>query len=235
MSLSRLLACTVAMAVLAACTTGATPPVAGGPRATPTVQTSPEPTTTPVISPTPPAVPSPHPLVIPRPTMPFVRCDTKDLEMRLVSLGAAAGNIAATIEVRNKSQHGCDLYGYAGLQLLDAHGRALPTHAIRSTTSFFLSEPAVAQIVGLPAGTVPIRKIPFDPMHPVPEVPGHAYVPLSWEDVLTPCSTAVQLKVTPPDAYTSLTISAADLFSPAMNVCPDGTIWVNPTRAAVRA
>ncbi|HEY8815602.1 MAG TPA: DUF4232 domain-containing protein [Candidatus Dormibacteraeota bacterium] len=167
--------------------------------------------------------------------MPFVRCDTKDLEMQLVTLGAAAGNISATIEVRNKSQHECDLYGYAGLQLLDANGRPLPTHAIWSTTSFFLQSPVVAQIVGLPAGTVPISRTPFDPMHPVPEVAGHAYVPISWEDVVSPCSTAGQLKVTPPDAHTSLTISAADRYSPVMYVCPNGTIWVNPTRAAVRA
>ena len=150
-------------------------------------------------------------------------------------LGAAAGNISATIEVRNKSQHDCDLYGYAGLQLLDAHARPLPTHVIWSTTSFFLQSPAVAQIVGLPAGTVPISRIPFDPMHPVSEVPGHAYVPISWEDVVSPCSKAAQLKVTPPDAFTSLTISAADLFAPLMYVCPNGTIFVNPTRAAVRA
>jgi hypothetical protein len=155
--------------------------------------------------------------------------------MRLVSLGAAAGNIAATIEVRNKSQHACDLYGYAGLLLLDARGRPLPTHAIWSTTSFFLASPAVAQIVGLPAGTVPISKIPFDPMHPVPEVPGHAYIPISWEDVVTPCSTAAQLKVTPPDAYTSMIISASYRLGPVMDVCPNGTIWINPTRVAMRA
>ena len=155
--------------------------------------------------------------------------------MRLVTLGAAAGNISATIEVRNKSRRDCDLYGYAGLQLLGAHGRPLPTHVIWSTTSFFLASPAVAQIVGLPAGTVPISRIPFDPMHPASEVPGHAYVPLSWEDVVSPCSNAAQLKVTPPDASTSLTISAADLFAPLMYVCPDGLIYVNPTRVAVRA
>lgn len=235
MSLSGLASGTFAMVLLAACTTGATPPVAAGPSPTPVVQTSPEPTTTPGSSPTPTAVPSPRALVIPKPTMPFVRCDTKDLEMEFIWLGAAAGNIAATIEVRNKSQHACDLYGYAGLLLLDGHSRPLPTHAIWSTTSFFLSSPAVPQIVGMPAGTVPISKIPFDPMHPVPEVPGHAYIPLSWEDVVTPCSTAARLKVTPPDAYTSLTISAADRFTSAMDVCPDGTIWINPTRAALRA
>jgi Protein of unknown function (DUF4232) len=235
MILSRLLAGAFSIALLVACTTGTAPPVAGRLSPTPAFQTSPEPTSTPVISPSAILPPGPRPLVIPSPRTPFFRCDTPDLEMRLVTLGAAAGNISATIEVRNKSQHDCDLYGYAGLQLRDAHGRPLPTHVIWSTTSFFLSSPAVAQIVGLPAGTVPISRILFDPMHPVPEVPGHAYVPLSWEDVVSPCSNAAQLKVTPPDAFTSLTISAADHFARLMYVCPNGTIYVNPTRAAVRA
>jgi hypothetical protein len=167
--------------------------------------------------------------------MPFVRCDTADLEMRLISVGAAAGNISAIIEVRNKSRHNCDLYGYAGLQLLDARGRPLPTHAIWSTTSFFLQSPALPAVVGLPAGTAPISRAAVDPQHPRAQVPGHAYVPLSWEDVVSPCSKAAQLKVTPPDAFTSLTISAADLLGPLMYVCPNGTIWVNPTRAAVGA
>jgi hypothetical protein len=157
--------------------------------------------------------------------------------MQLVNLGAAAGNISATIEVRNKSQHACDLYGYAGLQLLDAHGRPLATHVIWSTTSFFLASPAVAKVVGLPAGTAPISRIPFDPMHPVPEVPGHAYIPVSFNDVVEPCSNAAQLKITPPDAFKPLVISAVPALPQAslMDVCSGGTLYVNPTRVASRA
>jgi hypothetical protein len=169
--------------------------------------------------------------------MPFVRCDTPDLEMRLVSLGAAAGNISATIEVRNKSQHDCDLYGYAGLGLLDAHGRPLPTRVIWSTRSFFLQSPAVEAVVGLPAGSPAISRKAFDPMHPVPEVPGHAYIPLSFNDVVNPCSNAAQLRVTPPDAFKSLVIGAVPDGGPTslIFVCSGGTIYVNQTRVAVRA
>lgn len=166
--------------------------------------------------------------------MPFVRCDTPDLEMRLISLGAAAGNISATIEVRNTSQHDCDLYGYAGLQLLDAHGRPLPTHVIWSRTSFFLSSPAVEAVVGLPAGTAPISRVPFDPMHPAPQVPGHAYIPLSFNDVVDPCSNAAQLRVTAPDAYLPLVIGAVLPNGFGMDVCSGGTVYVNPTRVAAR-
>ena len=235
MSLSRLVSGACAMALVAACTTGATPPVAARPSPTPVIQTLPTPTGTPISSPSPNPVPSPRPLVIPRPTTPFVRCDTADLEMRLIDRGAAAGSVAATIEVRNKSPHNCDLYGYAGLQLLDAHGRPLPTHAIWSTTSFFLSSPAIEAVVGLPAGTALIGTAALDPQHQPAPVPGHAYIPLSWSDVTDPCSKATQLRVTPPDAFTSLVISVVAPGSSApIYVCSGGTINVNPTRVATR-
>jgi hypothetical protein len=155
--------------------------------------------------------------------------------MRLVSLEAAAGNISATIEVRNNSPRDCDLYGYAGLQLLDGHGRRLPTHVIWSTTSFFLESPAQKAIVGLPAHTAPISHAAFDPMHPVPEVPGHAYIPVSFNDVVEPCSKAARLGVTPPDAYAPVVISAVLPNGFGMDVCSGGTLYVNPTRVASRA
>ena len=147
--------------------------------------------------------------------------------MRLIKEAAAAGNIGATIEVRNKSNRDCDLYGYAGMQLLDAAGQPLATNVVWSTNSFFLAAPAVEEAVGLPAGTTPIT--------PDRPIPGHAYIPISWNDVLDPCSNAAQLKVTPPDARTSLVISAVPPSgSPSLLfVCSGGTLFVNPTRAAV--
>ena len=234
MSLPRLACGAFALTLLAACTTGATPPVASRP--SPIVQTSAEPTSNPVSSPSPATHQTPRPFVIPSPTTPFLRCDTKDLEMKLISEQAAAGNISATIEVRNRSQHNCDLYGYAGLELLDDDQESLPTHAIWSTTSFFLPSPAVEAVVGLPAGTPAISGARYDPQHPTPEVPGHAYIPLSWNDVVGPCSKAVQISVIPPDASSSLVISAVPPggLPNLMDVCLSGTIYVNPTRAAVR-
>ncbi len=159
--------------------------------------------------------------------MPFLRCDTADLEIQLIKEGAAAGNIGGLIEVRNKSKRDCDLYGFAGMQLLDSQGNPLPTKVVWSTTSFFLAAPAVEEVVGLPAGTVAIS--------PDRPIPGHAYIPVSWDDVLEPCSDAAQLKVTPPDSTTSLVITAVPppAGSPSlMYVCSDGTLIVNPTRAA---
>jgi hypothetical protein len=147
--------------------------------------------------------------------------------MRLITVGAAAGNLVGIIEVRNKSTHNCDLYGYAGLQLLSAVGRPLPTKVVWSPTSFFSPAPALKVVVGLPAGTPPIT--------PDRPVPGHAYIPINWNDVQEPCSNAAQLRVTPPDAFTSLVIkTTATLYGTGdMFVCSGGTLIVNPTRPAV--
>jgi hypothetical protein len=223
MRLAGLLSVAVAAVLFTACSSGGAPanarvgtpsPIAAG-TASPIAAGTPSPTVT------------PSPLVIPSPTIPFLRCDTKDLEIQLIKEAAAAGNISATIEVRNKSNRDCDLYGYAGMQLLDAAGRPLATNVVWSTNSFFLPTPAVEEVVGLPAGTVSIT--------PERPIPGHAYIPVGWNDVLDPCSNAAQLKVTPPDATTALVISAAPpAGSPSlMYVCSAGTLYVNPTRTAV--
>jgi uncharacterized membrane protein len=164
------------------------------------------------------------PLAIPSPTVPFVRCDTSDLEMQLIGEGAAAGSVKATIEVRNKSSRDCDLYGYAGIQLLNAFRQPLPTKVIWSTNAFFLTTPAATEVVGLPAGT--------QLMTPDRPVPGHAYIPLSFNDVQEPCSEAALLKVTPPDASNSLVIGAAPT-GVYLLVCSGGTLVVNPIRAAI--
>ena len=160
--------------------------------------------------------------------MPFLRCDTGDLQMQLINVGVAAGNVGGFIEVRNKSSHDCDLYGYAGIQLLDAHGRALPTTAIWSTSSYIHGVVQEA-VVGLPARTVGIT--------PDRQVPGHAYVPISWSDVQLPCSVAAQLRVTPPDAFKSLVISVTPAGSSpgTFDFCSGGTVIVNPTSVAAVA
>jgi len=88
--------------------------------------------------------------------MPFVRCDTKNLEMQLIGQGVAAGSARAAIEVRNMSNRDCGLYGYAGIQLLNAYRLPRPTKVVWSTEAFFLTTPAVAEIVGLLSGTPPV-------------------------------------------------------------------------------
>ncbi len=208
MRLTSLLSVAFAAALFTACSSGGAPANAR------------------VATPSPIAAGTPSPLVIPSPTIPFLRCDTADLEMQLIHVGVGLGNVGGLIEARNKSSRDCDLYGYAGVQLLDSIGRPLPTKVIWSTSSYIFGVDQVEVVVGLPAGTVPIN--------PVRPVPGHAYLPISWNAVQEPCSEAAKLKVTPPDAYNSLVISA----SPAggapgvMYFCSGGTVIINPTRVA---
>jgi hypothetical protein len=218
MSLSRLLSAAFSLALLAACSTGGQPPTSALASPSNPVQSSAAPVPTPASI--------PPPLVIPRPTVPFVRCDTKELEMQLISVNGAASNVLAIVEVRNKSTHDCDLYGYAGLQLLDARGRPLSTRVSWSTDTYFGTAPAAA-IVGLPAGTAAIT-----PDHPVA---GHAYIPIVWGDSAAQCAKPTQFKVTPPGAATSLVIAA---FPPGAGpgevwICLGGSVIINPTRAAM--
>jgi hypothetical protein len=176
-------------------------------------------------TPSPIAAGTPMPLAIPSPTTLFLRCDTADLEMQLIHVGFGLGNVGGLIEARNKSSRDCDLYGYAGVQLLDSVGRPLPTTVIWSTSSYIFGGDQVEVVVGLPAGTGPI-----DPDRPVA---GHAYIPISWNEVQEPCSEAAKLRVTPPDAYSSQIISAQLGGTPGvMYFCSGGTVIVNPTRVA---
>lgn len=200
---------TVVFVLLGACSNGAVEPTAQKGMPQPTVTSQPSP-----------------PLVIPSPTTPFIRCETRSLDMRLIKIGAATGNVGGIIEVRNKSGKNCDLYGYAGLQWLDGAGGSLPTRVTRSTSSFFINGQAPIEMVGLPAGTPPIN--PHTP------VPGHAYIPLSWNDAMEPCVTPTKIRIIPPGASDSLVIDAAlpGTTPGRLDVCSNGAVIVNPTRVA---
>lgn len=204
----------VSVALLAACTTGGQPSTSALTSPPSAVPSSAATTRTPVST--------PPPLVIPRPTVPFVRCDTKDLEMQLISLNGALSNELAIVELRNKSSHDCDLFGYADLQLLDARNRPLPTHVNWSRESYFGTAPAPA-IVGLPAGTAEIS--------PDRPIPGHAYIPIIWGESAEQCVKVAQFGITPPSATTSIVVSVS-ATSPASEyvlICLGGSVTINPT------
>lgn len=164
------------------------------------------------------------PLAIPSPTVPFVRCATSDLEMRLVFLGVGLGNVGGLIEVRNTSNVSCTLHGYAGLQLLDKRGNPEASRVIWADSSYLFGANLAEDVVALPAGTEPIT--------PDRPVPGHAYIPISWNEVAEPCSSPAQFKVTPPETQSSVVISAVPPGGGPglLRIC--GTVIVNPTRAA---
>ena len=221
-------AAVVAGLVVAGCTQGGASVASSSPFPTPSASLPPTEVPVVVPSPSPPLVEaSPPPrLLIPAPTLPFVRCDTPSLEMRLITMAAAAGNIGGVVEVRNKSTRNCDLYGYAGLALLDSSGKPIPSARVTwSTNTFFYPDPINPTIVGLPAGTPPLT--------PSKPIPGHAYIDLSWNDVLDPCVSPSELQLTPPDATTSIFISSIPSgYSNPIYVCSGGSIIVNPVRPA---
>jgi len=93
-------------------TPGATTPATGPPTPTPTDRTAGAP-----VPPTTPTGPD--------------RCHTADLTAGLHNLDAAAGSRYATVVLTNRTRSTCRIYGYGGVQLLDAARHPLPTHQIR--------------------------------------------------------------------------------------------------------
>jgi len=141
----------------------------------------------------------------------------------LVRVGVGLGNVGGVIEVRNRSSHDCDLYGYAAIQLLDARQHPVATKLVQGTSSYVFGVDLVEEVVGLPAGTVAIN--------PDRPIPGHAYIPVSWNEVQEPCIGAALFNVTPPSARDSLVIPTGS-GDGVMTFCSGGQVIVNPTRAA---
>jgi len=149
-------------------------------------------------------------------------CEASQLEMRLIFVGFATGNVEGIVDIRNKSTHDCVLSGYPGLQLLDAARRPLPTLASDTTTSFFQSSPVSAVVVTLSAGTGPIN--------PNGPTAGHAYIDMSWSDGSPPCEQPSSFAITPPAASRSIEVSAIPPIpgTPAPYICGGGAVAVLP-------
>ena len=71
--------------------------------------------------------PTPVPPTTPRTD----RCHTADLSAHLTTLDSSAGSRYAAVVLKNRSASTCRVFGYGGVQLLDAAHRPLPTHQIR--------------------------------------------------------------------------------------------------------
>jgi hypothetical protein len=108
----------------------------------------------------------------PRPASP--RCHTTDLALEVGGADSAMGRTGLNLALVNRSAHRCRIYGYGGVQLLDAAGAAVHTVQDRG---------------GPPPELVTLR--PGD----------RAYSALSWifRPEGPPCSNAAFLEVIPPD------------------------------------
>jgi len=114
---------------------------------------------------------------------------------------AAAGTVGRPFIFTNASQTTCALFGYPGMQRLSSAGQPVQTRLVWT--------PGVEQTVVLPPG-------------------GTASFLAWWHDqtgYATPCPTSQRIEVTPPNAYSYLTVAVP------IEACPDGTINVNAVTA----
>jgi hypothetical protein len=132
------------------------------------------------------------------------RCHTSDLTGHVEGHGAGAGQRYAALGLTNKTATVCKIYGYPGLQLVDAYGSAMPTTARRDEAV------APTLLMVKPAQTV--------------------WAVLHWTVVPAEDETAnhcapgpTSLRVIPPDETTQLTMTFD--YGP---ICQHGTIMVSP-------
>jgi hypothetical protein len=106
-------------------------PTAHSPVAATPSSPSPHPTSTPVAGTV--AVVTPIPAVTrPVPATTPGRCHTGGLTVALAGDNGAAGSVYLTFVLTNTGTSPCSLYGYVGMQLLNASGQALPTKVVRN-------------------------------------------------------------------------------------------------------
>jgi Protein of unknown function (DUF4232) len=174
----------------------------GGP-ATP----APTPAAPPGMSPTPapdPATATPPPNAASPTPAPLTdtigRCLASQLSLSAGAGNAGAGTVGRPFVFTNTAETGCALFGYPGMQMLSG-GRPIPTKVVWT--------PGTEQTVTLAPG-------------------GTASFLAWWHDqtgYTTPCPTAEQVEVTPPNAYAALTVAVP------IQACPDGTIDVDAVTA----
>lgn len=122
---------------------------------------------------------------------------------------AATGHVGVQVVLRNVSAVPCHLYGFPGLQLLNADGVALPT--VTHWGGSFLFPALSPHLVGL----APAQKASFDLAYV--DIPiGNP--PPSYQHA---CPAATTLAIIPPDGFTSLSTTA--------NISPcNGDLSVSP-------
>jgi hypothetical protein len=117
------------------------------------------------------------------------RCHTADLTARLRDLDSAAGSRYEALALTNRSTRTCGVYGYGGVQLLDAARRPLPTHQVRDRL-------APPHLVLLRPGASAYSRLHW------------SVVPADTESVTGPCEpTPTYLLITPPDETQPITVA----------------------------
>jgi hypothetical protein len=139
------------------------------------------------------------------------RCAPASLKgsFTLVPGGASAGHVEAQIVLTNTGTSPCHMFGYIGMQLLDASGVALPTDVVRV--------PGAEQEVTLGPGASAVSYAQFS-----------STVPGAGDSQTGTCQpVAKSTEVTPPDDTQFLVVPG-----PNSPVCERGTIQVQPVQAS---
>jgi hypothetical protein len=125
-----------------------------------------------------------------------------------VASSAAAGNIAVTYGLSNASAVACTLFGYPGVQMLDASGRPIPTQVSHGGSYTFPVE--TPRVVTLSPGAQASFFL------------GYTDVPSGTE---MSCPQSARLNITPPGS--TGTVQLADQIAP----CGGGAVTVSPVHA----
>jgi hypothetical protein len=125
-----------------------------------------------------------------------------------VASSAAAGNIAVTYGLSNASPVACTLFGYPGVQMLDASGRPIPTQVSHGGSYTFPVE--TPSVVTLSPGAQASFFL------------GYTDVPSGTE---MSCPQSARLNITPPGS--TGTVQLADQIAP----CGGGAVTVSPLHA----
>lgn len=117
------------------------------------------------------------------------KCVAADLEGVVTNVDAGAGSRFAELVVTNTSGRTCTVYGYGGLELIDANGKPNPTDLVRTPN------PGPSLVTLEPGGTA-AKKLRW------------GVIPSGDEPVTGPCQpVSTGIRVIPPDDTRAFTVS----------------------------
>jgi hypothetical protein len=117
------------------------------------------------------------------------RCHSSQLRVKLGWAEGALGHIGELVSFENVSATTCALYGYPGLQMLDAGGKPIQTQVLRG--------------IAYTVPSVPERVVSLSPGH-------EASFHLGYDNATgygsESCPISARVEVTPPNAYEPITV-----------------------------
>jgi Protein of unknown function (DUF4232) len=119
------------------------------------------------------------------------RCRLSQLALAQPKSTGAAGSVRMRFVFTNVSATTCKLFGYAGMQLLNARGAALPTYVVRGTSNVVPPEPETDVVM------THSQHASF--------YAGYSNVPTGGQ----PCKVSASVEVTPPNDTKHFTLKLA--------------------------